>query len=57
MRVVPAFDPLEHGKLRFGLVLEPAAIQQLSRLRVANKLSAIAFSKASPTEPSDGTTS
>src|SRR5262245_14276377 len=30
MRVVPAFDELEHGNLRFGLVLEATPLKQLA---------------------------
>src|ERR1700687_4104008 len=30
MRVVPTFDPFEHGHLRFRLTFEPTTVQQLT---------------------------
>lgn len=55
MRVVPALDELEDGHLRLGLALEAPTIQQLA-FGVAKKLSHMALSKQSPTDPMEGRT-
>ena len=55
MRVVPAFNELEHCHAGLDLALEPAAGRQLA-FQVAKKLSHIALSKQSPTEPIEGRT-
>jgi hypothetical protein len=55
MRVVPALDEIEDRHARLDLGLERTPVKQHSR--VAKKLSHMAWSKQSPTEPMDGRTS
>ena len=53
--IVETFDEREGGIARFGLCLEPAAMRS-SHSSVAKKLSHMALSYASPTEPIEGRT-
>jgi hypothetical protein len=55
MRVVPALDPLEDAIFASAWLLNRRRFST-SRSSVAKKLSAIALSYASPTEPIDGIT-
>ena len=53
--VIPPFDGLEDGPARFGLGREPVAVEEVA-FETAKKLSAIALSWQSPTEPIEATT-
>jgi hypothetical protein len=55
MRVVSPFDEFEDCQARLDLSLEMTAVEQFAS-RVAKKLSHMALSKQSPTEPIDGRT-
>jgi hypothetical protein len=55
MRVIPALDELVHRLARLGLSAEVAAVERLAFER-SEKLSHIALSKQSPTEPIEGRT-
>ena len=55
MGVIPSLDELEDGSARLVVVVEVRAVEQLA-FEGAKKLSAMALSKQSPTEPIDGTT-
>ena len=51
MWIVEAFDVFEDGHLGFGLGFEPTPGQES---KLAKKLSAMALSKQSPTDPMEG---
>ena len=55
MRVIPPLDELEDCNACFDLSFEAAAVEQFA-FEVAKKLSHIALSKQSPTEPIEGRT-
>jgi len=55
MRIVPALDEVKDRPACLNLSFETAALEQLA-FQVAKKLSAIAWSKQSPTQPIEGRT-
>ena len=55
MRIVPALDEVEDRHPRVDLGFESTAFEQLA-FQVAKKLSHMALSKQSPTEPIEGRT-
>jgi hypothetical protein len=56
VRIVPALDEFKHRHVRLGLGLKKRRRASSSHSRVAKKLSHIALSKQSPTEPIEGRT-
>ena len=53
--IIKTLDVFKHGELGFCLSLKRASIQQLT-FQGRPKISAIALSYASPTDPTDGIT-